>query len=123
MIDLSKIAAKEIPTKTVTVNILGTITETTIRPLTGQNRMDYWALDVGDDIAKCTKERVFISLKNGAGMKMEDIFQLIVLDWDAAVSLAGNIHTFTVEFEEEISKIKKEAEKNFQAAGGKTTPA
>ena len=121
MIDLKKIAAKELPKKTVKVNILGNIQEQEITPLEGEARLKSWSLDFSENASKSTLERVMIALTNGANLPQDVVSQLISLDWDAAVSLAGEILNFTNEFEKTIADEKKAAEKNSQPEAGTGT--
>lgn len=123
MIDLKKIAAKELPKKTVKVNILGNIQEQEITPLEGEARLKSWSLDFSENASKSTLERVMIALTNGANLPLDVVNQLISLDWDAAVSLAGEILNFTNEFEKTIADEKKAAEKNSLPEAGTGTPS
>lgn len=123
MIDLKKIAAKELPKKTVKVNILGNVQEQEIHPLEGEARLKSWSLDFSENASKSTLERVMIALTNGADLSEDIAHRLISLDWDAAVSLAGQILKFTSEFEATIAAEKATAEKNSLPEGGTDTIA
>ena len=114
IIDFSKIKAKDLPEKEVNVNVLGTIFKVKIKPLTGIARMEYWALDHQEEADERTRKRVFSTLINSAEFTEADVSKLISLDWSAAIDLAGTIFRFTLEYEESLSKLKSEAEKNFQ---------
>lgn len=115
MIDLSKIKAVELPEKTVKVNILGTIQEQKIKPLTGDHRLRSWALDYTHDPAQSTHDRVMLTLIHGAGLDAKTALGLISVDWDAAVTLSADVISFTEEFEKTIAEEKKTAEKNLEA--------
>lgn len=122
MIDLSKIQARELPTKTVNVNILGHVQQQEIRPLQGEDRIRSWSLDYARNAAESTVERVKITLTSGARLTPEIADKLIALDWDAAVNLAGEVLRFTDEFEKAIAEEKSSAEKNSPAEAGTDTP-
>ena len=115
MIDLKNIKARELPKKTVKVNILGTEQEQEITVLTGENRIRTWSLDFTVNADESTVKRVKICLEAGAGLPESDVDLLISLDWDAAVSLAGEVLAFTREFDAKISDEKAKAEKNLTA--------
>lgn len=123
VIDFSKIKAKELPKKEEEINVLGTIHKVTIKPLTGVARMEYWALNHQDEADERTRKRILLALINGADFSETEVWQLISLDWEAALDLSGKIHAFTAEFESELDKLKAEAEKNSKMASGTTTPA
>ena len=122
-IDFSKIKAKELPTKEEEINVLGTIHKVTIKPLTGVARMEYWALNHQDEADERTRKRILLALINGADLSETEVWQLISLDWEAALDLSGRIHAFTAEFEADLDKLKAEAEKNSKMASGTTTQA
>ena len=115
MIDLSKIKAKELPKKTIKVNILGTVQEQEITVLTGENRIKSWSLDYTQNPEESTLKRVRICLTGGAGVPEKDAELLIHLDWDAAVEICGQVMEFTREFDDKISAEKSDAEKNLKA--------
>lgn len=123
MIDLKNIAARELPRKTVKVNILGQVQEQEIHPLQGEARLKSWSLDFSENASKSTLERVIIALTQGADLPADIASRLISLDWDAAVSLAGEILNFTNEFEKIIADEKKTAEKNLPPEAGTVTQA
>lgn len=123
MIDLKNIAARELPRKTVKVNILGQVQEQEIHPLQGEARLKSWSLDFSENASKSTLERVIIALTQGADLPADIATRLISLDWDAAVSLAGEILNFTNEFEKTIAEEKKTAEKNLPPEAGTATQA
>ena len=114
-IDLSKIKARELPKKTVKVNILGTEQEQEITVLTGENRIRTWSLDFSVNADESTVKRVKICLEAGAKLPEKDVDLLIKLDWDAAVQLAGEVLACTREFDGEITAAKAAAEKNLKA--------
>ena len=122
-IDFSKIKAKELPTREEEINVLGTIHKVTIKPLTGVARMEYWALNHQDEADERTRKRILLALVNGADFSETEVWQLISLDWEAALDLSGRIHAFTAEFEADLDKLKAEAEKNSKMASGTTTQA
>ena len=115
MIDLSKVKARELPKKTVEVNILGTKQEHEITVLSGESRIRTWSLDYTQNPDESTLKRVKICLGGGAGLSEDEIVQLISLDWDAAVQLCGEIMLFTREFESKLATEKAGAEKNSAA--------
>lgn len=122
-IDFSKIKAKELPTKEEEINVLGTLHKVTIKPLTGLARMEYWALNHQDEADERTRKRILLALVNGADFSETEVWQLVTLDWEAALDLSGKIHAFTAEFEADLDKLKAEAEKNLKLASGTVTPA
>jgi hypothetical protein len=95
----------------------------TIKPLTGLARMEYWALNHQDEADERTRKRIMLALVNGADFSETEVWQLVTLDWEAALDLSGRIHAFTDEFERELDKFKAEAEKNSKMAHGTITPA
>ena len=122
MIDLKKIKAKELPKKTITVNILGTKQEQEITVLTGENRLKSWALDFDSNPEESALKRVKICLIAGANLPSADAETLIRLDWDAAVKIAGDVLALTREFDDAVAAEKTAAEKNLKAEDSTVTP-
>lgn len=123
VIDFTKIKAKETPNKMEKVNVMGTVFEVRIYPLTGRARMEYWALDHQDEADERARKRIMLALVNGAKMDEVEAFKFIELDWSAALELAGSIYKFTLDFEMEVEEFKKVAEKNLPKASGTGTQA
>ena len=127
-IDFSKLKPRELPTKKVELNILGIRQEIEIHPMTGKDRLSFWATDyIGDTTEQyaidVVNRRTRLALTTGAGLSEEDAEKLIELDWDAALDLVSQVNLMTREFDEALVEEKEHAEKNSPAADSTVTQA
>ena len=111
-IDFANLKPRELPTKTITVNVLGVPQSLDIHPLTGQTRLAYWATDFIEDRLELVNRRTRLALTNGADLTEDEAEKLIGLDWDAALEVFVQVNIMTQEFDEAVAKEKAEAEKN-----------
>ncbi len=120
-IDFSKLKPRELPTKKVELNILGIKQEIEIHPMTGKDRLSFWATDYIGDTIDVVNRRTRLALTTGAGLSEEDAEKLIELDWDAALDLVSQVNLMTREFDEALVEEKEHAEKNSPAADSTVT--
>ena len=122
-IDFSKLKPRELPTKKVELNILGIKQEIEIHPMTGKDRLSFWATDYIGDTIDVVNRRTRLALTTGACLSEEDAEKLIELDWDAALDLVSQVNLMTREFDEALVEEKEHAEKNSPAADSTVTQA
>nr|DAP68156.1 MAG TPA: hypothetical protein [Caudoviricetes sp.] len=122
-IDFSKLKPRELPTKKVELNILGIKQEIEIHPMTGKDRLSFWATDFIGDAIDVVNRRTRLALTTGASLSEEDAEKLIELDWDAALDLVAQVKLMTNEFDEALVEEKEHAEKNSPAADSTVTQA
>ena len=121
-IDFSKIKVPDLPEKKVKVVFMNKEREFTIRPMTGETRICFFSLDVPDEKQDIRSlKRIRYALSRVVGMTEENIDKMIELDWMAAFQLANAVFVFTGEYEEGLSELMGEAEKNSLPDGAEQT--
>lgn len=112
MIDLSKLKADETPVKNVNIKIGGETQAVEIRALKGEDRICLEGYAISGDAGTGTLARVKMCLQKGAGLTADETDKLIAGDWKAAFKLANEVMIFSMEYEGELVREVKEAEKN-----------
>lgn len=109
-IDLSRIKHKELPTKSITVEIDGESQLFDIKPISGRG-ITSLGLIREDDIDKSSK-MCLLALIYGLEISQEDAEMFMNAETLAADSIAAQILAFTSEYQNEINNAKTEIKKN-----------
>lgn len=122
-IDLSLVPARELPVREETILVAGKEIPVSYKPIVGEDRLRVWSSthnnDAPHDVALL--ERIHITLEKGVGMNEKEIEKLISLDWEAALSLAGKVISFSTEFQNAAKAEEDKAGKNSDPEGSEVT--
>ena len=109
-IDLSKLKHKELPTKTLEIEVLGEPQKITIKPINGRG-LTSLGLISEDDIDRSAK-MCLIALMYGLNLTQNEAELFMNNDIVAADTIAAAIIEFTGEYTQEIASAKDYAKKN-----------
>lgn len=107
-IDLSKLKAAKPATKEHTETIAGDRQTFTITALDGAARLELLGLEGRGELINRTR----LALVKGLGITPAEAEKLIQADWEAALSIAGEVVMFTCSLQKAIATEKAAAEKN-----------
>lgn len=107
-IDLSKIKATKPATKEFTTTIAGVEQTFTIAALDGVARLSL----IGIDGPSAVVDRTLLALTTSLSLSEAQANSLINADWEAALAIASEIVTFTIDLEKALAEERAVAEKN-----------